>query len=74
MKTPANDIKAARKHHLVHGDMDDQLCLLAACALHYPHGQGVERPDVVVGGAEPSSEPDTTASASEALDRTSGAK
>ena len=35
MKTPANDIESARKHHKQHGDMDGHTCLLAECALHY---------------------------------------
>lgn len=35
-KTPDNDVKAARRHHKKHGDMDGLTCLLSACALHYP--------------------------------------
>jgi len=36
VKTPANDIEEARKHHAKHGDMDGHTCLLNECALHYP--------------------------------------
>ncbi len=35
-RTPSNDIRAARRHHKKHGDMDGQTCLLSECRLHYP--------------------------------------
>ncbi len=28
--------RAARRHHLKHGDMDGHTCLLSVCAIHYP--------------------------------------
>ncbi len=34
--SPTTDIKAARRHHRQHGDMDGSICLLSECALHYP--------------------------------------
>ncbi len=36
---PASSKKAAIAHHKRHGDMDGRICLLNACALHYPEKQ-----------------------------------
>ncbi len=42
-RNPAKDIEAAKEHHRVHGDMDGTVCLLPACALHYPAPKGKDR-------------------------------
>lgn len=35
-RTPSNDIRAARRHHKKHGDMNGKTCMLSECRLHYP--------------------------------------
>jgi hypothetical protein len=37
--SPAFSVEAARLHHEKHGDMEGTICLLGACALHYPEGK-----------------------------------
>ena len=34
--TVGTNKRMARRHHAKHGDMDRRICLLSACALHYP--------------------------------------
>ncbi len=43
-RTPSNDIRAARRHHKKHGDMNGQTCLLSECRLHYPGVTSIRPP------------------------------
>ncbi len=43
-QTPANNARAARRHHKKHGDMRDGTCLLSMCRQHYPGVKSVRPP------------------------------